>query len=39
MGCGICASECPAKAIYLHHYRSDYFNIMIDKLFETAVWE
>jgi heterodisulfide reductase subunit A-like polyferredoxin len=37
MGCGICASECPAKAIQLYHYKSDYFNIMIDKLFETAI--
>jgi heterodisulfide reductase subunit A-like polyferredoxin len=37
MGCGICASECPAKAIQLYHFKSDYFNIMIDKLFETAI--
>ena len=37
MGCGICASECPAKAIQLYHYKSDYFNIMIDKLFEETV--
>ncbi|MBI4282624.1 MAG: CoB--CoM heterodisulfide reductase iron-sulfur subunit A family protein [Chloroflexi bacterium] len=22
-GCGICAAECPAKAIQLHHYRDD----------------
>jgi heterodisulfide reductase subunit A len=37
MGCGICASECPAKAIKLHHFRSDYFDIMIDRLLESAM--
>ena len=37
MGCGICASECPAQAINLHHFRSDYYEIMIDKLLEPAV--
>jgi heterodisulfide reductase subunit A-like polyferredoxin len=36
MGCGICASECPAKAITLYHFRSDYFDIMIDRLLEST---
>jgi heterodisulfide reductase subunit A-like polyferredoxin len=33
MGCGICSSECPARAIQLNHFRSNYFKVMIDKLF------
>ncbi len=33
MGCGICAAECPARAIQLNHYKSNYFNTMIDRLF------
>jgi heterodisulfide reductase subunit A-like polyferredoxin len=33
MGCGICASECPARAIELHHFEADKFKVMIDELF------
>ena len=33
MGCGICASECPAQAIQLHHFETDKFKVMIDELF------
>jgi len=33
MGCGICASECPARAIQLHHFETDQFNVMIRQLF------
>jgi len=33
MGCGICASECPARAIQLHHFESDRFEVMIEQLF------
>jgi heterodisulfide reductase subunit A len=36
MGCGICAAECPARAIQLNHFKSDYFKIMIDKLFNVV---
>jgi heterodisulfide reductase subunit A len=36
MGCGICASECPARAIQLNHFKSDYFKIMIDNLFNVV---
>jgi heterodisulfide reductase subunit A-like polyferredoxin len=32
MGCGICVSECPAHAIQLNHFKSDYFKSMIDEL-------
>jgi heterodisulfide reductase subunit A len=32
MGCGICASECPARAIQLNHFEAKHFNIMIDEL-------
>jgi heterodisulfide reductase subunit A len=32
MGCGICASECPAMAIQLNHFHSDHFNTMIKEL-------
>ncbi len=33
MGCGICASECPARAIQLHHFETDQFLVMIRQLF------
>ena len=33
MGCGICVSECPACAIQLHHFETDQFEIMINRLF------
>jgi heterodisulfide reductase subunit A-like polyferredoxin len=35
-GCGICASECPAKAISLMHYRDAQVMVKVDALFETA---
>jgi len=35
MGCGICTAECPAKAITLNHYKSDYFNVMIEEVLES----
>ena len=34
MGCGLCAAECPAKAIQLNHFENDQFSIMIKTLFE-----
>jgi ferredoxin len=34
MGCGICASECPARAIQLNHFETDQFTVMIRQLFE-----
>jgi heterodisulfide reductase subunit A len=33
MGCGICASECPARAIQLNHSETDQFRAMICMLF------
>ena len=33
MGCGICAAECPARAIQLHHFETDQFEVMIKQLF------
>jgi heterodisulfide reductase subunit A len=33
MGCGICASECPARAIQLNHFVTDQFRVMIRTLF------
>jgi len=33
MGCGICVSECPARAIQLHHFETDQFSVMIRDLF------
>jgi heterodisulfide reductase subunit A len=35
MGCGICASECPARAIQLNHFTTAHFTSMINALFET----
>ncbi len=35
MGCGICASECPAHAIQLAHFESKQFNVMLDELFQV----
>jgi heterodisulfide reductase subunit A len=32
MGCGICASECPARAIQLRNFESDQFNSMLRAL-------
>ena len=34
MGCGICASECPACAIQLNHFESRQFNAMLEDLLE-----
>jgi heterodisulfide reductase subunit A len=39
MGCGICAGECPARAVQLCHFEADYFNVMIDKLFRREVFQ
>jgi ferredoxin len=33
MGCGICASECPARAIRVGHFEAKQFIIMLDELF------
>lgn len=33
MGCGICASECPAHAIELGNWESRQFNVMLKELF------
>lgn len=35
MGCGICAAECPARAIQLNHFESNSFNILLDRLLES----
>jgi heterodisulfide reductase subunit A-like polyferredoxin len=35
-GCGICASECPRKAITLQHYSDDQIISKIDALFERV---
>jgi heterodisulfide reductase subunit A2 len=35
-GCGICASECPAKAINVMHYRDAQVMAKVDALFEGA---
>jgi heterodisulfide reductase subunit A len=32
MGCGICVAECPARAIQLHHFETDQFQVMIRAL-------
>ena len=34
MGCGICAAECPARAIQLNHFETDQFKVMIEDLLE-----
>ena len=36
-GCGLCASECPAKAIELNWYEDDQMLSKIDALLEEAV--
>jgi len=36
-GCGICAAECPAKAIQLQHYRDDQVLAKEEALFEAAL--
>jgi len=36
-GCGICAGECPAKAIQLAHYRDDQMEVKINAFFEPVV--
>jgi len=36
-GCGICASECPAHAIELLHYRDGQVVAKLDALFGTVV--
>jgi heterodisulfide reductase subunit A-like polyferredoxin len=36
-GCGICAGECPAKAIQLQHYRDEQILAKAEALFEPAV--
>jgi heterodisulfide reductase subunit A-like polyferredoxin len=36
-GCGICASECPAKAIRLGHYADDQIMIKVDALLEGVI--
>jgi len=35
-GCGICASECPVKAIQLAHYADDQIMIKLDALLATS---
>jgi heterodisulfide reductase subunit A len=37
MGCGICVSECPARAIQLHHFETDQFQVMIRALLEDQM--
>jgi heterodisulfide reductase subunit A-like polyferredoxin len=37
MGCGICPSECPAKAIQLKHSTDDQILSKIDALLESTV--
>jgi ferredoxin len=36
MGCGLCVSECPARAIQLHHFETDQFSVMIKELFAAG---
>jgi ferredoxin len=33
-GCGICAAECPARAIQLMHYTDEQVNAKLDALLE-----
>jgi heterodisulfide reductase subunit A-like polyferredoxin len=35
MGCGICAAECPAHAIQLHHFETEQFNSILEELFQV----
>jgi ferredoxin len=35
-GCGICASECPAKAIQIAHYRDEQMEVKINALFPPS---
>lgn len=35
-GCGICAAECPAKAIQLMHYKDDQMLTKVDALFASG---
>ncbi len=35
-GCGVCVSECPAKAINLNHFTDEQIKAKTDALFETA---
>jgi heterodisulfide reductase subunit A-like polyferredoxin len=37
MGCGICVAECPARAIQLHHFETDQFQVMIQALFANEI--
>ncbi len=37
MGCGICVAECPARAIQLHHFETDQFQVMIRALFANEI--
>jgi heterodisulfide reductase subunit A len=37
MGCGICVAECPARAIQLHHFETDQFQVMIQALFVNEI--
>jgi ferredoxin len=39
MGCGICAAECPARAIQLNHFEATHFNVMLDNLFPSLTDE
>jgi heterodisulfide reductase subunit A-like polyferredoxin len=36
MGCGICASECPAHAIQLRNFESDQFEDMLKALLSES---
>ena len=36
-GCGVCAGECPAKAIQLAHYADDQVDAVVENLFEGHV--
>jgi heterodisulfide reductase subunit A len=37
MGCGICVAECPARAIQLHHFETDQFQVIIQALFANEI--
>jgi heterodisulfide reductase subunit A len=34
-GCGICAGECPARAIELLHYRDEQMEVKIEAFFDA----